>query len=77
MTMLHVTSDERGLWRVFEDASPVPLSEHTNATAAELAAWRLAGARHAESVVLHDRYGRAHALPRRAPQPTSQGRPAG
>jgi hypothetical protein len=60
MTMLHVVPDERGRWRVFEDASHVVLSEHTSATAAEIAAWRHARSRGADSIVLHDRYGRTH-----------------
>jgi hypothetical protein len=64
MTMLHVVPDERSRWRVFEDASRVPLSEHTSATAAELAAWRHARLRGADSIVLHDRYWRTHRVPR-------------
>ena len=60
--MLHVVPDARGRWRVLEDASEVPLSEHTSATAAELAAWRHADLHgEAESILVHDRYGRTHA----------------
>jgi hypothetical protein len=58
---LHVVADARGRWRVLEDdEQTAPLSEHTNATEAERAAWRHG----ADSVLVHDRYGRTHdALP--------------
>jgi hypothetical protein len=65
MTMLHVVSDDRGRWRVLEDASSVPLSEHSSATEAEIAARRHARARGAEAVLLHDRYSRTHTVPTR------------
>jgi hypothetical protein len=60
MSNLHVIPDERTTWRVYEADAPVLLSEHTNATEAELAATRLAETRGAERVVLHDRYHRTH-----------------
>jgi hypothetical protein len=56
MTELHVIPDERTTWRVYEAGATAPLSEHTNATDAELAAL----ARAAERVVVHDRYHRTH-----------------
>jgi len=62
MTMLHVVPDARGRWRVFDDASPDSLSEHTSASAAEVAARRHARARGAQSILLHDRYGRTHTM---------------
>jgi hypothetical protein len=58
MTMLHVVPDERGNWRLFEDARSVPLSRHDSATEAELWAWSRVGARGEEEIVVHDRYGR-------------------
>jgi hypothetical protein len=60
MTDLHVIPDERTTWRVFEAEAPAPLSEHTNATDAELAARARAEDRGAERVVVHDRYHRTH-----------------
>ena len=62
--MLHVVSDARGRWRVLEEGSREPLSEHTTATDAEIAAQRHARARGAEAVLLHDRYGRTHPVGR-------------
>ncbi len=56
MTELHVIPDERTIWRVYEGDVPLPLSEHTNATEAVLAAH----ARAADRVVVHDRYHRTH-----------------
>ena len=44
--------------RIYEADAPVLLSEHTNATEAELAATRPAETRGAERVVVHDRYHR-------------------
>jgi hypothetical protein len=35
MSTLHVVPDDRGNWRIFEDARPEPLSEHNTATDAE------------------------------------------
>jgi hypothetical protein len=54
MTVLHVIPDERGNWRLYEGALPVPLSVHENATDAEVQAWSRGG----EEIVVHDRYGR-------------------
>ena len=62
MTDLHVVADERTTWRVYEGQAPAPLSEHTNATDAELAARARAMDRGAERVVVHDRYHRTHDL---------------
>jgi hypothetical protein len=62
MTDLHVVADERTTWRVYEGQAAAPLSEHTNATEAELAAQTRAEARGAERVVVHDRYHRTHDL---------------
>ena len=58
MSELHVIPDQRTTWRIHEADAPVLLSEHTNATEAELVAKRPAGARGAERVVVHDRYHR-------------------
>jgi hypothetical protein len=60
MTDLHVIPDERTTWRVYEAEAPAPLSEHTSATDAELAAQARAEDRGAERVVVHDRYHRTH-----------------
>ena len=60
MTDLHVIPDERTTWRVYETEAPAPLSEHTSATDAELAAQARAEDRGAERVVVHDRYHRTH-----------------
>src|SRR4051812_21621241 len=60
MTELHVIPDERTTWRVYEDGTSAPLSEHTNATDAERAAFTRAEARDAPRVVVHDRYHRTH-----------------
>ena len=67
MTEMHVIPDERTTWRVYEAGATAPLSEHTNATDAELAALERADHRDAERVVVHDRYHRTHdAAPSRA-----------
>ena len=60
MTELHVIPDERTTWRVYEAGATAPLSEHTNATDAELAALARADDRDAGRVVVHDRYHRTH-----------------
>ena len=61
MIELHVIPDERTTtWRVFETDAAEPLSEHANATEAELAARACAAIRHAERLVVHDRYHRTH-----------------
>jgi hypothetical protein len=60
MTELHVIPDERTTWRVYDAGATAPLSEHTNATDAELTALAHADDRHAERVVIHDRYHRTH-----------------
>jgi hypothetical protein len=61
MSMLHVVSDVRGEWCVFDDASGRPVSRHPSATEAEFVAWRLAKARAADGILVHDRYGRTRA----------------
>jgi uncharacterized protein DUF2188 len=58
MTEVHVIPDERTTWRVYDAGTVKPVSEHTNATEAELAAKARAEDRGAERVVVHDRYHR-------------------
>jgi hypothetical protein len=68
MTEVHVISDERTTWRVYDADEQAPISEHASATEAELAARAHAQDRDAERVVVHDRYHRvrdAAPLPRR------------
>jgi hypothetical protein len=60
MTELHVIPDDRSTWRVYDAEAAAPLSEHTNATEAELAARAHAEDRDADRVVVHDRYNRPH-----------------
>jgi hypothetical protein len=60
MTEVHVIPDERTTWRVYDAGAEAPLSEHTNATEAELAAQARAEGRDAERVVVRDRYHRTH-----------------
>ena len=60
MTELHVIPDERTTWRVYEAGATAALSEHTNATDAELAALARADDRDGGRVVVHDRYHRTH-----------------
>jgi hypothetical protein len=60
MTEVHVIPDDRSTWRVYDADTAVPLSEHTNATEAELAARAHAQERDLERVVVHDRYNRMH-----------------
>jgi hypothetical protein len=60
MTEVHVIPDQRSTWRVYHADEAAPLSEHTNATEAELAAQAYAQDRDAERVVVHDRYNRPH-----------------
>ena len=59
MTEVHVIRDER-TWRVYDTAAPIPVSEHTTATDAELAAKARAEDRDAQRVVIHNRYHRTH-----------------
>ena len=58
MTEVHVIADERTTWRVYDRDAKAPISEHTSATEAELAAQALAQDRDADRVVVHDRYNR-------------------
>jgi hypothetical protein len=58
MTEVHVIPDERTTWRVYDRDAKAPVSEHTSATEAELAAQALAQDRDAGRVVVHDRYNR-------------------
>ena len=60
MTEVHVIADERTTWRVYDAGSEAPVSEHTSATEAELAALDRAKRHGAERVVVHDRYHRTH-----------------
>jgi hypothetical protein len=63
MTEVHVIPDERTTWRVYDADTAAPLSEHTNATEAELAARAEAEDRNADRVIVHDRYHRTHDAP--------------
>jgi hypothetical protein len=60
MTEVHVIPDEQTTWRVYHGDAEAPLSEHTNATEAELVAQAHAQDRDADRVVVHDRYNRTH-----------------
>lgn len=60
MTDLHIIPDAWSTWRVYEANAAAALSEHTNATEAELAALARAEDRDADRVVVHDRYHRTH-----------------
>lgn len=55
---IHVVPHERGSWRVQREGDDRPLSEHGSETAAE----RAAVAAGAPEVIVHDRYGRLHAV---------------
>ena len=55
---LHVVADERGSWRVIDEATATVLSEHDSTTAAEIAAQLLAKAASADAILVHDRYNR-------------------
>jgi hypothetical protein len=58
MSKRRVVPDDRGNWRIFEDARPEPLSDHNTATDAESSAWAYAKRRGGQEIVVHDRYGR-------------------
>jgi hypothetical protein len=61
MTEVHVIPDERtSTWRVSDPDVPAPVSEHTSATDAEVAARAWAEECGADRVVVHDRYHRVH-----------------
>ena len=60
--MLHVVPDERGRWRIFQEAKPVPLSEHDSATEAERSAWSYLDELRGNEILIHDRYGRTRRL---------------
>ena len=61
MTELHVIPDERTItWRVYRSDASAPLSQHRDATEAELAAQVWAEQRGAERIVVHDCYHRTH-----------------
>jgi hypothetical protein len=58
---VHVVPDDRtATWRVQDPDAAAPVSEHTNATEAELAARAHADVRGAERIVVHDRYHRTY-----------------
>ena len=59
MSEVHVIPDDRTTWRVFDAGAREAVSEHTNATEAELAAQEHG----ADRVVVHDRYHRTHDAP--------------
>lgn len=60
---LHVRPDERsGAWLVARDRVSDALSSHQSATEAEHAARRIAAARGAERIYLHDRYQRVRRI---------------
>jgi Uncharacterized protein conserved in bacteria (DUF2188) len=61
VTTLHVVPDNRGNWRVFDETRQGPLSQHSTATDAEVAALSHGGARGDDDVLVHDRYGRTRA----------------
>ena len=58
MSELHVIPNARGTWQVRDQDCDAPISEHASATAAELAAWFHCDEGRANSIVVHDRYGR-------------------
>jgi hypothetical protein len=58
MLSLHVVPDERGSWRVIDEATATVLSEQASTTAAEIAAQSLAKAASADAILVHDRYNR-------------------
>src|SRR3954452_24081134 len=70
MTEVHVVPDEGTTWRVYDSDADAPISEHTYATEAELAARARAEDRNAERIVVHDRYHRTHHA---APSPAGTG----
>ena len=59
MSEVHVIPDDRTIWRVVDAGGREAVSEHTNATDAELAAQEHG----ADRVVVHDRYHRTHDAP--------------
>ena len=60
---LHVRPDERsGAWLVARDRASGALSTHASAHEAERAARRLAAARGAQRIFLHDRYRRVRSV---------------
>jgi hypothetical protein len=62
MQTLHVMPDTRGNWCVVDEEMGVQFSRHTTATGAERAARSLATVAHAETILVHDRYHRMHAV---------------
>jgi hypothetical protein len=60
MTEVHVIPDDRNTWRVYDAREAKPVSQHTNATDAELAAVARATDRDEARIVVHDRYHRTH-----------------
>jgi Uncharacterized protein conserved in bacteria (DUF2188) len=64
MSEVHIIPDDLMTWRVFDAGAPAPVSEHTSATDAELAARKHAEDYGADRVVIHDRtYDDAAASP--------------
>lgn len=64
MTEVHVIPNQlTSTWHVCDVDAGSPLSEHTSATDAELAARAWAEERDAERVIVHDRYHRVHDTP--------------
>jgi hypothetical protein len=59
MSEVHVIPDDRTTWRVYDAGAREAVSEHTNATEAELAAQEHG----ADRVVVHDRYRRTRDAP--------------
>jgi hypothetical protein len=66
MSEVHVIPDDRTTWRVYDADAREAVSEHTNATEAELAAQEHG----ADRVVVHDRYHRTHDAPTPGRGPT-------
>ena len=59
MSEVHVIPDNRTTWRVYHAGAREAVSEHTNATDAELAAQEQG----ADRFVVYDRYHRTHDAP--------------
>jgi len=60
---VHVIPGRAGAWTVRTDGSGRVESVHPSTTQAERAAQRLARARGAREVIVHDRYCRVHRVP--------------
>jgi hypothetical protein len=73
MLCIEILPDERGTWRVVNDAmAGALLSRHESVTDAELAAQRYADAVDADEIVVHDRYHRVHVFKRKPAEPAGR-----